>query len=83
MPVVHLSIRGWDKAGIRGVVQPCILVLQIVTLLTLCARRPDVFDLRPLVFFIACLPASLAGTLAGIAAFRRAVLAMLALSGVA
>lgn len=90
MPVVYFGLRGKDKAETRGVVEPYILSLQLVSLLTLSIVRPDVFD--PTFWALLCvsLPITLLGATLGVACYRRlsethfrkVVLVLLSLSGV-
>jgi uncharacterized membrane protein YfcA len=87
LPTMWCDLHGLPKTEQRGVVQPFILIMQLVALALLLprlGRSPDMlFD------FAVCAPALAAGTAAGVALFgrvddvmfRRVVLAMLLVSG--
>ena len=69
---IWCSMKGWNKARQRGIVQPFILILQIAALLTISlVRRPGSmgmgFDVSNLLF----VPASLFGTALGLALYKR------------
>ena len=90
MPVVYLGLRGLSKAETRGITQPYILTLQLVSLSILAAAHPAIFSTQFWLLWILTLPAVLLGSLTGIALyrrmsevnFRRAVLILLIVSGV-
>ena len=89
MPVVYLSLRGASKTETRGVVQPYILTLQLVSLTSLALADSSIFNTTFWVLGCVTLPAALLGTFTGIALyrrlsdlnFRRAVLILLVVSG--
>jgi hypothetical protein len=65
-------MKGWEKARQRAVVQPFILIMQILALLAISLVRRQAaggfgFDLNDLLF----IPASLLGTSVGLALYRR------------
>jgi uncharacterized membrane protein YfcA len=87
--VVYLGLRDADKSAVRGITQPFIVVMQLVSLGVLAAVDPAVFGS---LFWLLCavtLPAVLLGTSTGVALyrrlsdhnFRRAVLLLLIVSG--
>lgn len=87
--VVYLGLRGADKSAIRGVTQPFIMVMQLVSLTMLAVVQPAVFDVAFWFLWALTLPAVLVGSNAGVALyrrlsdrnFRRAVLILLIVSG--
>lgn len=87
--MVYLSLLGKPKAETRGVVQPYILTMQVLSLLILAVTSPGVFDGSFWLLAAITLPAALIGTLTGVGLyrrmsdvnFRRAVLLLLILSG--
>jgi uncharacterized membrane protein YfcA len=89
MPVVYLGLRDFSKAETRGITQPYILALQLVSLSILALTHSAIFDLQFWVLWGAALPAVLLGSLTGVALyrrmsevnFRRAVLCLLIVSG--
>jgi uncharacterized membrane protein YfcA len=89
MPVVYLSLLGKSKVETRGVVQPYILTMQVLSLLILATTNPNVFGRNFWLLVAITLPAALIGTLTGVGIyrrmsdvnFRRAVLLLLILSG--
>lgn len=89
MPVVYLGLRGSSKAETRGITQPYILALQLVSLSILAVTHSAIFDLQFWLLWGAALPAVLLGSLTGVALyrrmsevnFRRAVLFFLIVSG--
>jgi len=89
MPVVYLGLRGSSKAETRGITQPYILALQLVSLSILAVTHSAIFDLQFWLLWGAALPAVLLGSLTGVALyrrmsevnFRRAVLFFLIMSG--
>ena len=89
MPVVYLGLRGCSKAETRGITQPYILALQLVSLSILALTHSAIFDLQFWLLWGAALPAVLLGSLTGVALyrrmsevnFRRAVLFFLIVSG--
>lgn len=90
MPVVYLGLRGVGKTEMRGVVQPYILTLQLVSLAILALTDSSIFNATFWALGCVTLPAALLGTFTGIALyrrlsdvnFRRAVLILLVVSGV-
>jgi uncharacterized protein len=88
--VVYLGARGAGKAVTRGITQPFILVMQLVSLGVLACVDPGIFNAFFWFLWAMTLPAVLLGTTAGVALyhrlsdgnFRRAVLILLILSGV-
>jgi uncharacterized membrane protein YfcA len=87
--VVYLGLRDAHKSAVRGITQPYIVVMQLLSLGLLAAVDPEVFGA---LFWLLCavtLPAVLLGTSAGVALyrrlsdhnFRRAVLLLLIISG--
>jgi len=66
---VWCSLKGWDKTRQRGILQPYVLIMQILALLALDLTRGAGagFAVRDLIF----IPASLLGTSLGLAVFRR------------
>ena len=89
MPVVYLGLRGFSKTETRGITQPYILALQLVSLSILALTHSTIFDLQFWLLWGAALPAVLLGSLTGVALyrrmsevnFRRAVLCLLIVSG--
>lgn len=89
MPVVYFGLRGKGKAETRGVVEPYILSLQLVSLLTLSLTHPDVLDRTFWTLFGLSVPITLLGSTLGVACYRRlsethfrkVVLILLSLSG--
>ena len=89
MPVVYLGLRDFSKAETRGITQPYILALQLVSLSILALTHSTIFDLQFWLLWGAALPAVLLGSLTGVALyrrmsevnFRRAVLCLLIVSG--
>jgi len=89
IPVVYLSLLGKNKTETRGVVQPYILTLQVLSLVLLARTSPGVFGSGFWLLTAITLPAALIGTLAGVGLyrrlsdvnFRRAVLMLLIVSG--
>jgi len=87
--VVYLGLRRVDKSATRGITQPFIVVMQVVSLGILAAVAPSIFNTFFWVLWIVTLPAVLLGTSTGVALyrrlsdhnFRRAVLVLLILSG--
>jgi uncharacterized protein len=90
MPVIYLGLRGVGKTAMRGVTLPYILVMQIAALGMLAVTHVDVFDKRFLILWAVTVPAVLLGSAIGVrlyrrlsdVGFQRAVLALLAVSGV-
>jgi uncharacterized membrane protein YfcA len=90
MPVVYLGLRGMSKAQTRGITQPHILALQLVSLGILAFTRPAVFNVQFWLLWVAALPAVLFGSSAGVSLyrsmsevnFRCATLILLIISGV-
>jgi uncharacterized membrane protein YfcA len=69
---IWCGMKGWEKARQRAVVQPFILIMQILALLAISLVRRQAaggfgFDLNDLLF----IPASLLGTSVGLALYRR------------
>jgi uncharacterized protein len=89
IPVVYLGLRGKPKAETRGVVQPYILTLQVLSLGILAATRPEVFGGSFWLLASIALPPALTGTFVGVGVyrrmsdvnFRRVVLMLLIVSG--
>jgi uncharacterized protein len=87
--VVYLGLRGVDKSTTRGITQPFIVAMQLVSLITIAIFAPAVFNAFFWLLWAMTLPAVLLGTSAGVALyrrlsdhnFRRAVLVLLILSG--
>jgi hypothetical protein len=90
MPVVYLGLRGLSKAEIRGITQPYILALQLISLGILGFTRSTIFNAQFWLLWALTLPAVLLGSSTGVALyrrmsevnFRRAVLILLIVSGV-
>ena len=90
MPVVYLGLRGLGKAETRGITQPYILALQLVSLSILALTHSAIFDTKFWLLWALTLPAVLLGSFTGVALyrrmsevnFRRAVLILLIVSGV-
>lgn len=89
MPVVYLGLCGAGKSATRGVVQPYILTLQLISLGLLAIADIGIFNARFWVLWAMTMPAVLLGTSAGVALYRRlndvnfhrAVLVLLVISG--
>src|SRR5262249_7815948 len=89
MPVVYLGLRGLNKTETRGITQPYILALQLVSLSTLALTHSAIFNTQFWLLWALTLPAVLLGSLAGVVLyrrmselnFRRAVLILLIVSG--
>ncbi len=89
LPTIWCDLRGLPKDQQRGQVQPFIAAMQLLALLLMISRRT--IPTGMLEDFVISLPALLAGTVAGIAmfgrvnelAFRRVVLAVLLVAGLA
>ena len=89
MPVVYLNLLGRTKIETRGVVQPYILTLQVISLAILATTSPGVFGGSFWLLTAMTLPAALIGTMVGVGLyrrvsdmnFRRAVLMLLIVSG--
>lgn len=89
MPVVYLSLLGKTKIETRGVTQPYILTLQVLSLAILATTSPGVFGGGFWLLTAMTLPAALIGTMVGVGLyqrlsdvnFRRAVLVLLIMSG--
>jgi uncharacterized membrane protein YfcA len=65
---IWCSNRGWSKARHRAVCQPFILIMQVLALALISVfRHGPGFELQSLLF----VPASLLGTMAGMAIYRR------------
>jgi uncharacterized protein len=90
MPVVYLGLRGMNKAETRGITQPYILALQLVSLSILALTRAAIFNAQFWLLWAMALPAVLLGSSIGVVLyrrmsevnFRRAVLILLIVSGV-
>ncbi len=90
MPVVYLGLRGASKANTRGITQPYILVLQLISLGILALTHSAIFNARFWLLWALTLPAVLLGSWTGVALyrrmsevnFRRAVLILLIVSGI-
>jgi len=87
--VVYLGLREADKSAVRGITQPYIVAMQLLSLGVLAAVDPAVFGLLFWLLWAVTLPAVLLGTSTGVALyrrlsdhnFRRAVLLLLIASG--
>jgi len=90
MPVVYLGLRGVSKAETRGITQPYILALQLISLGILALTHSAIFNAQFWLLWALTLPAVLLGSSTGVALyrrmsdvnFRRAVLILLIVSGV-
>ena len=90
MPVVYMALRGMSKAEIRGIAQPYILALQLVSLSILALTHLAIFNVQFWLLWALTLPAVLLGSSIGVVLyrrmsevnFRRAVLILLMVSGV-
>ena len=71
MPVVYLGLRGVSKAEARGITQPYILALQLISLSILALTHSAIFNLQFWLLWAAALPAVLLGSFAGVALYRR------------
>jgi uncharacterized membrane protein YfcA len=87
--VVYLGLRNADKSTVRGITQPFIVAMQLVSLASLAVVAPGIFDSMFWLLWAVTLPAVLLGTNTGVALYRslsdhnfkRAVLVLLILSG--
>jgi uncharacterized membrane protein YfcA len=87
--VVYLGLRGANKSATRGITQPYILTMQLVSLAVLAATDPAIFNIFFWFLWAMTLPAVLLGSSTGVALyrrlndhhFRRAVLILLIVSG--
>ena len=66
MPVVYLGLRGMSKAQTRGIIQPYILALQLISLSILALTHSAIFNMQFWLFWAAALPAVLLGSSAGV-----------------
>jgi uncharacterized membrane protein YfcA len=90
IPVVYLGLRGVSKAETRGITQPYILALQLISLSILAVTHSAIFNAQFWLLWALTLPAVLLGSSTGVALyrrmsevnFRRAVLILLIISGV-
>jgi uncharacterized membrane protein YfcA len=90
IPVVYLGLRGLGKTETRNITQPYILALQLISLGVLALTRSGIFNRQFWLLWALTLPAVLLGTSTGLTLyrrfsdvnFRRAVLILLAVSGV-
>ena len=90
IPVVYLGLRGVSKANTRGITQPYILALQLISLGILALTHSAIFNAQFWLLWVLTLPAVLLGSWTGVALyrrlsevnFRRAVLILLIVSGV-
>jgi len=90
MPVAYLGLRGTSKAETRGITQPYILALQLISLAIIALTHSAVFNAEFWLLWALTLPAVLLGSATGVALyrrmseinFRRAVLILLIISGV-
>ncbi len=90
MPVVYLGLRGVSKGETRGITQPYILALQLISLSILALTHSAIFNAQFWRLWVLTLPAVLLGSSTGVALyrrmsevnFRRAVLILLIVSGV-
>lgn len=71
IPVVYLGLQGKTKSETRGVLQPYILTLQVVSLSILAVTRPSIFGGAFWLLFALALPSVLAGTWAGVTLYQR------------
>lgn len=69
--VVWTGLRNLPKNLTRSIVQPYILVLQVVSLVTNAVLHPEVFGTRFWVLLAITLPAVLPGTISGVLVYRR------------
>jgi uncharacterized membrane protein YfcA len=89
MPVIYLGMRGLSKAETRGITQPYILTLQVISLSILALTHSAIFNAQFWALWAMTLPAVLLGSWTGVALyrrmsevnFRRAVLILLIVSG--
>ncbi len=87
-PALWCGLRGWDREKARGVSQPYILVMHVLSLAAM--AHAGLVSMETLERFAWGLPAVAAGTLAGVALyrlldeqlFRRQILLILAVAGV-
>ena len=87
--VVYLGLRDASKSVTRGITQPYILTMQLVSLAVLAVTEPAIFDIFFWFLWAMTLPAVLLGSNTGVALyrrlsdtnFRRAVLILLIASG--
>jgi uncharacterized membrane protein YfcA len=90
IPVVYLGLRGVSKANTRGITQPYILALQLISLGILALTHSAIFNAQFWLLWVLTLPAVLLGSWTGVGLyrrlsevnFRRAVLILLIVSGV-
>ena len=90
IPVVYLGLRGVSKANTRGITQPYILALQLISLGILALTHSAIFNAQFWLLWVLTLPAVLLGSWTGVTLyrrlsevnFRRAVLILLIVSGV-
>ena len=88
--VVYLGLRGVGKSATRGITQPYIVAMQLVSLGVLAATDPAIFNIFFWFLWALTLPAVLLGSGTGVALyrrlsdtnFRRAVLILLIVSGI-
>jgi uncharacterized protein len=71
MPVVYLGLRGLSKVEIRGITQPYILALQLISLSILALTHSSIFNAQFWLLWALTLPAVLLGSSAGVALYRR------------
>jgi uncharacterized membrane protein YfcA len=69
--VVWTGLRGLAKSATRSIVQPYILVLQVVSLATNAYLHSSVFGVRFWSLLGICMPVVLPGTIAGVLLYRR------------
>jgi uncharacterized membrane protein YfcA len=89
MPVIYLGLRGLSKAETRGITQPYILTLQLISLSILALTHSAIFNAQFWALWATTLPAVLLGSWTGVGLyrrmsevnFRRAVLILLIVSG--
>jgi uncharacterized protein len=89
IPVAYLGLRGVGKSETRGIIQPYILTLQVVSLGMLAFTDTALFNAQFWLLSALTLPAVLFGSATGVVLyrrisdvnFRRAVLILLVLSG--
>jgi uncharacterized membrane protein YfcA len=69
MPVVYLGLRGLSKTETRGITQPYILALQLISLSILALTHSAIFNVQFWLLWAAALPAVLLGSSTGVALY--------------
>ena len=69
--VVWSGLKDVPKEHARALIQPFILVMQVIALSIVACARPALFDLRLLTLLVAALPLVWAGNRIGLALYRR------------